>query len=328
MSIILADGFELGVGINKWAAYSGTLTSPGRYGVGNCYNINSNGPYKDLGSNLATSVVSLSFRNFTWSTSNFVIDWYDTSNTSNYQLRVNVTLTSIIVRTPGSVLTTYYYAFSDLKWYWISVKTTINSTSGAVMVNLNGTNVINLTSKNTRGTTSNNYANRVWIKNAASGTYIDDVIITDTSGSKFNDVITEKTIKAYFPNADGSSNDWIPSTGSRYTCVNETSTNNGDTNYVSSSTVGAVQLFAMNDVNNATSLDAVQITAVAKKDDSTSRVLRTVLRTNSTNYESADQNLTTSYQAYTTIYDTNPNTTSTWDQTGFNGIEAGAKVQA
>jgi hypothetical protein len=328
MSIILADGFELGVGINKWAFYSGTLGSPGRYGVGNYFNINSNGPYKDLGSNLATSVVSLSFRNPMWSTSNFVIDWYDTSNTSNYQLRVNVTLTSIIVKTPSTTLTTYNYAFSDLKWYWLSVKTTINNTKGVVMVNLNGSTVINLTSKNTRGTTTNNYANRIWIKNAASGTYIDDVIITDTSGSKFNDVITEKTIKAYFPNADGSANDWIPSTGSRYTCVDEPSTNNGDTDYVSSSTVGAVQLFAMSDVNNATSLDAVQITSVAKKDDSTSRVLRTVLRTNSTNYESADQNLTTSYQAYTTIYDTNPNTTSTWDQTGFNGIEAGAKVQA
>jgi hypothetical protein len=329
MSIILADGFELGTPAttNKWPSTNGSLGSPGRYGIGNYLTIDGNGVYTDLGSNLASSVVSFAFR--LPNNPYLLIVWYDVSNTSNYQLQVMITLDYIQIRTPNTILSTYYFSFSNVKWYWLSINTTINNTTGAVTVKLNDINIITLTGQNTRGTTSNNYANRVYIKSVNYySSYIDDVIITDTLGSKYNDVLLEKTIKAYYPNADGTINDWTPSTGSRYTCVNETSTNNGDTNYISSSTAGNIQLFTMGDTNNVNNLDAVQISALAKKDDAAVRTLRTVLRTGSTNYEGVDQSLSSTYQAYTTIYETNPNTGSNWDQTSFNGIEAGVKVQS
>ena len=332
MAILLADGFEAGTPVNsgRWTSNGSTCAgSPGRYGWGAYASISNPWPTLDLGSNLATTIVSLSTSISNWDGSNMLIDWYDTANTGNYQLRLNFSLVnqSIEVRTPSTSLATYYLPVSDARWYWFSVKATIHNTTGSVLVRLGTTNIINLTNVNTRGTTSNNYANRISIGNSAwGGCAVDDVIICDTSGSWFNDIMNEKVIRMYAPSADGTYVNWIPNTGSAYQCVDETGAHNSDTDYILSNGPSSMQTVAITDATNADVINAVMVNQVSRKTSVYDRGVKTILRSGTTNYEGTECILTTSYKPFQNIYYYDPYTTGLWSQTTFNQIEAGVKL--
>jgi hypothetical protein len=104
---------------------------------------------------------------------------------------------------------------------------------------------------------------------------------------------------------------------------------NGDTDYVYSPTADDVDTYAVQDmVAVAGSIRAVQVTAVARKDDALERSLAIVVRSDGADYDGDTQALGTSYVPYFQRYDEDPATAAAWEFAGVNAMEIGAKVVA
>lgn len=213
-------------------------------------------------------------------------------------------------------------------WYWVSVRAKIDNSAGEVDVYINGSLVFSISGVDTQSS-ANAYCDDVFIdQGTGADCNIDDVVVCDTNGSApFNGLLlAERRIVTRMANADGNSTDWTASAGSDYQCVDENGPNN-DTDYISSATVGQKTLVGFADGPASPNIEAVWPSIRARKDDTTTREIRDVLRTASTNYNGITRALTTTYTNYCgTLRETNPNSGVAWTESEFNAAEAGPEV--
>lgn len=223
-------------------------------------------------------------------------------------------------------------------WIHIELKATINNSTGTIYLGINGTQVLNLTSQNTRAT-SNNYANAVYIGptgppgNTSMACDFCDIIIYDgqTTDPQGNTAITgpigDCSLTWIQPNGAGTTTQWTPDSGSNYARVNE-STPDGDTSYVYDTTINDIDIYTLADLaSSVSSVKAIAAVHYSRKDDSGTKVIAPILRTSSTNYVHANNiTLSTSYGYSFANWDLNPNTTSAWTKSDINALELGQKV--
>lgn len=211
-------------------------------------------------------------------------------------------------------------------WVHIECKYTCHDTTGAVIVKVNGVEVINISGVDTRsgGTGLTNIA--FFGANTGSHTKsIDDLFILDTSGSVNNDFIGQATVKALLPDGAGASTQWTPSAGSNYQCVDDAA-QDGDTTYVASATAGHKDLYTFANLGASDTPKAVEVVALTRKDDATARTMAVTLRSNATDVDGATYTQTTTYD-YAELYrDTDPNTSAAWTKAGVDALQAGVKV--
>ena len=218
--------------------------------------------------------------------------------------------------------------------YYVEFKATINDTTGAAEVRVNGATVITLTSIDTQRT-ANATASQVSIVFSGDATSanvdIDDLVVCDGTGSANNTFLGDRRVDAYLPSDNGNSSQLVGSDGNstdNYLLVDET-TANGDTDYVESSTVGNKDTYAVTDMTHTPSgISFVQINMVAKKDDAGARSIAAVTRSGGSDTDGATQALGTSYAVYREIRSTDPNTSAAWTKTNLNNAEFGAKCAA
>lgn len=221
----------------------------------------------------------------------------------------------------------------NLGWVHIEAKVTVHGSAGAVEVRVNGQTLLTATGLDLTQT-ANNYANQIslgfgnWYGGGPHGPYYDDWYVLDTTGTRLNDFIGERRIITTFPVGTGNASAWTPSAGSNFATVDDVPPNE-DTDYVSTATVGATDSHLLGDLPaNTLGVEAIKHTVRARKDDAGSRTLRSLLRTNSTNYESADMNLSDSYTDRRVYLELNPDTGLPWTPAEVNALEAGYKLQA
>jgi hypothetical protein len=214
-------------------------------------------------------------------------------------------------------------------WHWIDLVVVIHDTAGSVLLKVDGVEVLNLTTQDTRNA-GTGLVDRVSVfapsaTTASQTRDYDDLIIRDDST-----LVTDHRISTLYPSGNGNSSQFLGSDGNstdNYLLVDE-ATHNSDTDYVESSTAGHIDLYAMEDLpTTAVSVLATAQRVVARKTDAGARTGRTVLRTGSTNYEGADIALTDSYAFHSMLRTVNPNTAAAWTNAGINGLETGVKVQ-
>jgi hypothetical protein len=211
-------------------------------------------------------------------------------------------------------------------WVWLSVRIVISNTAGIIEVrNGVGDVLLNLTGLNTQAT-ANPHVNAVGFLEGSIKA-IDDVFLMDTSGATFNGHLTERAIRTLFPAADGTTLDWTANGASaRWDCVNE-QTPDDDTTYLSSGTVGQVNLSALSDMATAeTGIEAVIVQHRSRKDDVGARSVRGLLRTGGTNYNGATVALASGYVNVADKWELNPTTSSPFTRTEVDALEAGVEV--
>lgn len=105
--------------------------------------------------------------------------------------------------------------------------------------------------------------------------------------------------------------------------------NDGDASYTSSSTLNALDLFDFaNLASTPVSIAAVAVRAFARKSDSGTRGLSTVLKSGATTDVGTNLSLSTSYQGTVKTYETDPNTSAAWTMSGVSAAQAGYKLTA
>lgn len=122
---------------------------------------------------------------------------------------------------------------------------------------------------------------------------------------------------------------WTPSTGStNFNLVNHVPIPASPTTWVSTSTVGTTDLYAMGNLpGTPTAIDAIQINVCAAKDQPSLRQVQSVLKSGATTVLGNTQTLAASYLYGQTIFGSDPNTSGAWTAAAVNAAEIGQKLQ-
>lgn len=252
------------------------------------------------------------------------------AGTAQVELRVQADGTLRVTRNGTTVTNgTSTYTIPTSTWVYIEWKVTIADSISAdtCKVRVNGTDVITVATSQDLKNTANASANSVVIGGTGGHTacYYDDFYVCNQSGTTNNDFLGDVKVRTIYPSGAGNSTDWTPSAGSNYQCVDE-SPANGDTDYVSETTAGDHDTYALDDITITGSILGIQTNLYAKKDDAGTKELAAVVRSGTTDYDGATVSVNGSYTVHTEIRETDPDTTAAWTQSGINAMECGPKL--
>lgn len=286
--------------------------------------------YKDLPSNEDILYAGAAIYLYSWSSMSTGMHFYDGGTaqigvkiTSSGQLQalrggnsgtsLGITATSLVL--PGS-------------WVHIGIEVKIDNSVGYIKVWLNGELLLNLTGQDTQ-ISANAYANRFQFDiQAYDDVLIDDVYMGDDTGSYNISWLGDRRVYTIYPNGDGNVADWTANTGNDWDAVNDSGGPDDDTTYIASSTVDQKALVTLPDLpSNVTALNAIQITHYSRKDDSTTRALKALVRSGGSDYEvSAAQYLASTYGFFSYLSEEDPQDSTQWTKSDVDAAEFGVIV--
>lgn len=216
-------------------------------------------------------------------------------------------------------------------WYYPEVKVTW-ATSATVVVRVDGSEMHNAAmalAAPTAGLT-------VGLRNAFSGAGVisfTDVLIMDGTGSTFNDFQGDVMIETLFPTADGANSGWTQSTGAtHFGVVDESPFHNSDADYVTTSTVNALDTYAMQNLATTagSAVLAVRPHLVARKESAAVMGIAPTVRSAGTNYPGTARDLanTLTYTAESDTLTVDPATSTAWTRAAVDALEVGPKKTA
>lgn len=205
-------------------------------------------------------------------------------------------------------------------WNHIEAKLVCDEIVGSVEVRVNGLAVLNVTDIDTGpalsaaairfGSFTTGGGNLTW--------YIDDVVAWDDSGTANNDFLGTQRVETIFPVADTAEADWTITGGSGpgYDAINDPDPD-GDTSFISSDLAGDISEFGLDALPPETEeIAGVYIPAMAKLVDAGTGNLKVSLVSGVAVDEGPDTVLTTAYQYWGSVFETDPATTLAWTKAG------------
>ena len=215
-------------------------------------------------------------------------------------------------------------------WHYFEIKVTFSTTSGAVVIKIDGEEVLNATGVTSPTMPGSGELKPTQIILGNGGTIIqmltDDLYICDDQGTVNNDFLGDIGIRRLDPTVNGTTNQFTANTGDNFAAVNQDNPD-GDTTYVESSTVGHNDLYVIDDASGTpATINALQVVATAKSDDGGTKGGRNMVLSNSLEGLGSEYALTSSYVPYQSIHETDPNGGAAWTEAGVNAAEIGIEV--
>lgn len=240
-----------------------------------------------------------------------------------------------VKRGATSLGTTSTFTGSSSTWVYVEWKVTINTTTGAFEVRVNGTNELSGSSANTSNQGSGD-ADRVaftleYATIAGAALKVDDVYIADGAAGNITDFQGDVVIEGILPNAEGTTNDWTPSTGTDNSAlVDDPTESDEDSTYVETSSNGDVDLYAYGNLAQITgSVLGLQVTSTVRIASAGSRNFRAKTRLSATNYNGDTIAVTdTLYDEVSQVWEDSPDTAAAWTVSEIDGAEFGIEAVA
>lgn len=255
--------------------------------------------------------------------------------TGMFWIRVNTDGT-LSVYSGTSVLGTSVSAISPGTTYYVELKVVIHASTGTVDLEVDGSSWLSLSNQNTGSTAWNEFFLGKCRAGSAKTWDFDDVYVFDGITSDANnqvvDLLGDVRVDALVPNGVGATSGWTPSGGSplpdNYECIDD-ATPNDDTDYVSTSTLNAIDTYAFPDapVVGATVL-GIQVCSCERRETVGSSQTAGVLRTGGTDYPATAVGNPSTYAYNRGLWTLNPSDQSVIDDTDFNAMEFGIKKTA
>lgn len=250
---------------------------------------------------------------------------------STFQVGLQVTTSGEIVayrltaQTTGTELGRSATSVISLTGYVTFVaEIVISDTVGRITVYVDGVQVLNLTSQDTRNGTPTT-VDTIGI-GTASGTghttIVDDLYVTD-SATRLTVVPICETL---FPDSDGATLNWVPSTGtSHFATVDEAAMS--ATDYNSASTVGDVDELGLGNLSSTpTSIEEVTVVGYLDKTDAVSRSVALGVKSGATTSDGSSYALQSGGKRHERSLLTDPNTSAAWSASGVNALQIRPKV--
>jgi hypothetical protein len=249
--------------------------------------------------------------------SNTVIYWTGGSYSSPLPYTFYVGNTAI-----GSTATSFYSS----TWFLIEIHVILHASSGLIHVRVNGLDDLIYTG-NTIAAGYSTITN-FFMFTSYTGTWIDDFIINDNTGSINNSWMGGSKIVGLSPIGPGSSSQWTPSVGLNWQCVDEIPIS--ITDYVTGNIAGMLDLYDLASlpagVCSDVSLLGVKVFNSVIRSGITVSYIENSLRTNNSNTFSPSITVPANAIVQSTIWDLNPVTGTTWTYIDVNALESGVKV--
>lgn len=201
--------------------------------------------------------------------------------------------------------------------------------SGYAALYLNGSSTAECQFNGATATASNTATTVLFSAAAATQTrnWSELVVSTGDAGTQAANNIGDVRVEVLYPSGAGNSAQMTASAGSNFQCVDEAQ-ENGDTDYVSDSTVGHKDTYAYGDLSTTSgTVLGVEPVVMARKTDGGTRGIASVARVSGVEQDSATYNLQTDYTPEVDCRATDPSG-SAWTISSVNGAEFGAKVAA
>lgn len=217
---------------------------------------------------------------------------------------------------------------------YVEIRALIDGAAGTIDLQLNGTNLISLTSQNTDNGGAVPEIDNIEIEGSTGSLTIDDFYILDpnTGTAPQNDLLGDTSVWTLLPVIDGVTNDWPtlePVTPTTSFDKVDDPTPDDDLSYVASDVVGSLELFDLATVpepGGVSPIFGVQLNMYARKDATTSRTIKGKARSGGTNYDGANQPLNSAYDYLHELWDEDPDTSADWIEAGVNAAEFGVEV--
>ena len=253
-----------------------------------------------------------------------ILELMDGGTDVQMSVYLNTDLTLSVRRGGSTTLATTVQTLSLNTWYWLEFGVTISDTVGTYELRLNEVSVLSATSQDTKVTT-NATVNGVRM---GEQLLIDDLCLIDTNSPAPTGFPGDTAVDYLTPSGAGNSTQWdVTGAASNYLAVDETA-QNGDTDFVSTSTVGEIDLYALNNLSvTPAAIRGVMPVAIVRKDDAGSASACAVVRSGGTNYDQDTNGLGTTYAPLDTdVLGVDPATGVAWTAAGVNGLEVGVKL--
>lgn len=208
----------------------------------------------------------------------------------------------------------------DQKWFYLELKVTISATVGEVTARVNETQVLNLTSQDTKNGSDYIRQVRLYCMYNNLDTSFDDIYIDD---AQFHG---DCRIRSFTPDSISSvNNDFTASAGNKDECVDEDQSNE-DNDYITSNTLNHKQTFGITTGSLGTVI-GIQLNNHCKIDEAGTRKITPLIRSNSTNYSGTETSeITADYLFENEIWETDPDDSNPWTQTKLEAAEFGLEI--
>lgn len=329
-AVLLIEGFDhLNAAADAtskgWSVAPGGGFTAGRWG-GQAFRAGTSISTKSFTAS-STVIVGFAWRNST-SGAKAQMVMLRASTTNVCRFTVNASNQIAILNSGGTTIATGTTALATSTWYYIEMKCFVNAgtpASGNVTVQLNGASEIAQTNGNFGSTNMDNIG---IVGISGQTTDFDDIYVVDTTGSApRNTFLGDVRVQTEVPNGAGNYTQFTANgAATNFGCVDET-LEDGDTTYVSDSTVGHRDSYTYADIDGGSTIYGVQVTTWARKDDAGTRQLAPFIRQAGVDYDGTAVAQGSSYAGMTQIYNQDP-TNADWTPATLNGDEFGVKVIA
>lgn len=245
------------------------------------------------------------------------------------ETRIYVTPAGLIqVRTGSTLLGTSTSSINPGEWNHIVVKVFMNNSTGTAELWLNGTKEIDVTGVDTVVNTASIAYVQLAAVSASLPMAFDDFYFGDTTGTDMTDQQGDCVIEMLTPNANGTTNNFTASPAvSNYLNVDDGNTPDDDTTYNHSSTATHKELYACSNITGTVdTIHAVQVRAMARKEDAGNRLINLICRNNTTEVDSGQKGLATTYGIKSHIYENDPDGGGNWTEADVNAMEIGLEI--
>jgi dipeptidyl aminopeptidase/acylaminoacyl peptidase len=208
-------------------------------------------------------------------------------------------------------------------WHYMEFEIVIHNTAGSIRVWVDGFPAIDVTNIDTRMFDDTDGQNVAYLglrtDHSWQGVQIDDLYI------KLGGRLGERRIETIVPNADTATKMWTPNAGTdNFSRVNESLVDM--TTYVSSNQVNATDLYELqNMAATPVSIDFVQISAYANKEDAATRGLALIADLGGQQIISPTKSISTSVNRIEHGMPTKPGG-GVWTKADVDALRAGARI--
>jgi len=238
-----------------------------------------------------------------------------------------------VKRGTTTILGTSSLALVDATYYHIELKVTIDNTTGAFELRVDGGSETSGTSQDTQES-ANAYANEIRVTGPATGSAfdIDNFYLLDDTGAECNDFLGVVQVQTLYPDGDTADSGFAPKSGSGpndYKQVDEASVDD-DTSYIYSDVVGAKSLFDYTSLSpEVSSVHAAQMVGVLRRESTEATPnVALIMKSGATEGASADIVTTDTYDYSRHILHLNPDTAAAFTPAEVNAMTAGIEVKS
>jgi hypothetical protein len=248
------------------------------------------------------------------------IELRDEANTIQVRFYIGSDYKILAYQGDGTLLGTATVACPFQKWFYLEGKIVIHATTGAVELKMNGTQVLNLTSQDTKNGTD-------YIRYIQFGSIYDDI---DTL---FDDVYVDDAayhgdcrVKVFLPDdVSTTNNSFTASAGNKDECVDDNPPTD-DTDYIYSDTLNHKQGFGITTGSLGTVI-GIQLNNFCRIDEAGTRKITPLIRSNSTDYQGTETDIITAdYKFESEVFEDDPDDSNPWTQTKLEAAEFGLEI--